>query len=618
MRRFRIASRADIDAIERLPYDEVVPFRSVHEVLEHSARLFPDRPALTFLGRGEPGFDASRLDYRQLLARVTQTANLFRSLGIDEDDTVAFLLPNMPQAHMTLLGGETAGRVCPINYLLNPQHIAELIDASQAKVLVALGPHPQLDIWSKVATIRQRCPGLRHVLAVGGADDAPSFDEAVDAQPSDRLAFERAWRRDAIAACFHTGGTTGTPKLAQHTHGNQIHASWGAAQHFDLSEHDVIINGFPLFHVAGSFVYGLSTLMAGGEIVLPTLLGMRNPTLVKNYWKVVEQFGATLIAAVPTVVSTLLATPVDGEDLHTVRALLTGGSPLPTELANVFESRFAVPVRNIFGMTESSGVISIEPFHGPRAAGSCGLPLPFTRAKAIVPDGGPVDAQPALPPGETGVIVIRGPNVSPGYADPKRDGGTFDSGWLVSGDLGHLTADGVLHITGRSKDIIIRGAHNIDPGEIEDALMRHAAVQVAAAIGEPDEHAGELPVAFVVLKPGMQVDEEELVAFVRPLLTERPAWPRRVTIVPSIATTAVGKIYKPTLRMLAIERVMRERVASRFAADRAPRVSVHEAGPTLRVRLAFPTGSDLAVARDAAKAMMAAFAIEHEVVIVDD
>jgi fatty-acyl-CoA synthase len=615
VKRFRVSRLADIDAIERQPYDEVVPFESVYAVIQHAAARFPKRPALTFLRTADPKDAPEVYRYSDLLRKVTQTANLFRSLGVDGDRSVAFLLPSIPEAYLTLLGGETAGRVCAINYLLNAEHIAELINVANTRVLVALGPDAELDIWSKVQSIRSRCRSLEHIVSVGAkAPEALAFDESVERSAADELAFRRAWRRDEIAAYFNTGGTTGAPKLAQHTHGNQIHASWGAALMYDMRETDVIINGFPLFHVAGSFVYGLSSLMSGANIVLPTKLGMRNTAFVRNYWKFVERHRATLLAGVPTVIAALLDTPVAGEDLSSVRCMLTGGSPLPTELANEFEQRFRVPVRNILGMTECAGVVSIIPFHAERVSGSCGLRLPYTEVKAVrLGAGGPLMDE-VCAAQEPGVVILRGPNVGPGYTDSKRNAGTFtEDGWLISGDLGYISERGEIHIVGRAKDVIIRSSHNIDPAVIESALLQHPAVALAAAVGAPDEYAGELPVAFVTLKPGEQVSAEEMLKFIEPLISERPAMPKSIGVIESMPLTAIGKIYKPALRLHAVERTIRERVASRFHAASAPRVRAQDAAARVLVSFAFGADVDAEQARQEIKSMMGGFAIDYEV-----
>lgn len=589
-------------------YAEFMPYRGVYEALDAVARRFPDRRALSFIVSADPREASIGWTHAQFIGRVRRAANLFSTLADGDVPRVAMLLPAVPQAYFTLFGAQTAGIVCPINYLLDEQHIADLLRASCANILVALGPNPDLDIWPRVPALVRSCPGLRHVLAVGGADGFGDFDAACDGMPGDALGFERTVGERTLAALFHTGGTTGAPKLAQHTHGNQLHAAWGAASMYAMTERDVVINAFPLFHVAGAFVFGLSALLSGAEVVLPTVLGMRNHDFVGRYWSFVERHEITLLTAVPTVLATLLGTDAAGHDRSSVRAALTGGSPLPLELARAFERKFDIELRNILGMTECAGVVSIEAFEVPRVPGSCGLALPFTEVKAVGDDG--ADCM----PGETGILRLRGPNVGPGYTDPARNEGTFtEDGWLITGDIGHVDDAGRVFVTGRAKDVIIRGGHNIDPQAIEEALLSHPAVSVAAAVGEPDEYAGELPVAFVSLKPGAAVDGDVLKRFAEARIAERPAFPRRVDIVATLPSTAIGKVYKPALRALAAERVLRDRVAG---AGLASAVDVHalDAHAGISVRFLVAPGAGESGVREAIERMMQPFAIAYEVV----
>jgi fatty-acyl-CoA synthase len=601
MQAFRITGAADLRRIEQQAYAGFMAPTHLLAALEEAARRHGDRPALSFIESADLAVPAQRWTHREFVAEVRRAANLFTQLAGDQPPRVAMLLPAVPQAHFTLWGGEAAGVVCPINPLLGSEHIAELLRACNANILVALGPHAELDIWPRVAGLRAACPALRQVLAVGGADGAIDFDAALAAMPGDVLRFDRRPGAETVAALFHTGGTTGAPKLAQHTHGNQLHASWGAAQMLAIGADDVMLNGFPLFHVAGAFVYGLSTLLAGGELVLPTLLGLRNAPFVKRYWQFVQRHRVSLLAAVPTVMATLLALERGSADLGSVRALLTGGSPLPTELAAAFERVHGVPVRNILGMTECAGVISIEPFHAPRTPGSCGLPLPFTEVQASRADGV------LCRPGETGVLRVRGPNVGPGYTDTRRNAGTFaEGGWLVTGDIGHVDHQGRVFVTGRAKDVIIRSSHNIDPGVIEDALLAHPDVQLAAAVGEPDEYAGELPVAFVVLKPGASIGAAALLAFVAPRIPERAAVPRRIELLPALPLTAIGKVYKPALRARAIERVLAERLQTAHLPEVGLSVEDQPRGLLVCFRGAVPH-------RPAIAALMQGFALDYRI-----
>lgn len=569
-----IGSLEDIRKIEARPYAEFMPHTDVLDALEDAARRHPRRPAITFIRSADASEPPARWTHAQMVAQVRRAARAFTALCGNAEPRVAFLLPAIPQAYFTLWGAQAAGVACPINYLLGEAHIAELIDAAQVNVLVALGPNAELDIWSRVPGLRARCKSLAHVVAVGGHEggvvDAIDFDALLASHADAPLSRNpRSLDSDPhrIAALFHTGGTTGRPKLAQHTHGNQLHAAWGAARMYGTTEHDVVLNGFPLFHVAGSFVYGLSTLLAGGEVVLPTLLGLRNAAFMQAYWQFVALHRVTLLAAVPTVMSTLLGVAPKGEDLSRVRCLLTGGSPLPSDLADAFEQRLGIAVRNILGMTECGGVIAIEPAGAPRVAGSVGWPLPFTRVRVADEAGAVLDED------EEGILQIQGPNVGPGYTDADNNTGVLiDGGWLVTGDVGRIDAQGRVFVTGRSKDLIIRSSHNIDPVVIEDALMAHPDVLLAAAVGAPDEYAGEVPVAYVSLRAGRTVDSAQLAAFAQARIPERPAFPKAIFILDALPVTAIGKLYKPTLRAMAIrwvveDRIARSALASKVAVD---------------------------------------------------
>ena len=611
--RIQIADASQIRALERLGYEAAVPLKSTHQLFLRAARLFAEGPALTQLRTGEIE-DAPRVvSYVQLLAGIQRAANLFRSCGVGPQDAVALLLPAMPEAHFALWGAQIAGRACPINFMLDVDHIVELLRAAGAKVLVALGPDSDFDIWAKAEQLRARLPELK-LLQVGGTGGGEDSFEQMLQQQAAELAFERAIAPGDIAAYYHTGGTTGAPKLALHTHANEVHTSWFAGMYYGLTERDIMINGFPLFHVAGAFVYGAACFCAGAGIVLPPRLGMRHRRFVANYWRFVERYRVTYLAAVPTIIAALLDTPVAEANIDTVRALYTGGSPLPTELANAFEKKLGIAVRNILGMTESAGLVSVEPLAAPRIPLSCGLPLPFSEVFAVrMGTDGPQLDQPCGA-NEPGVIVLRGPHVSPGYSDSAAGAGMFaGGGLLVSGDLGHIDEAGRLYLTGRAKDVIIRGAHNIDPSMIEQAFAAHPAVQSCAAVGEPDAYAGELPVVFLTLRPGALASAAEILAEVAPRIGERAAVPRRVTLLEAMPMTAIGKIFKPALRQRAIEQAYSEALQALTGACRSVSVKARQVagGLTAEIRIAGaaePMAIELRV-----KELLARFAVPFEV-----
>ena len=198
----------------------------------------------------------------------------------------------------------------------------------------------------------------------------------------------------------------------------------------------------------------------------------------------------------------------------------------------------------------------------------------------------------------------------------SRNAGSFEDGWLISGDIGHVDDQGRVYVTGRAKDLIIRGAHNIDPGAIEEVLLQHPAVALAAAVGEPDEYAGELPVAYVVAKPGRTIDEAQLLTFAAPKIPERAAMPRRVTVLPALPLTAIGKVYKPALRLAAAERVIRERL-SRAGLDELFVVHGEDRGGRLVLCFSLMAGAAVAAppaaGHDELRALMAGFALAWEI-----
>jgi fatty-acyl-CoA synthase len=509
------------------------------------------------------------------------------------------MLPSLVETHATLWGAETAGYAVPINFLLQPEHIAALLEASGAKILVALGPHPVLDIWPKALALRERIPGLTLLRVAPPGTPAEAgvidFHGALMAQPDDRLVFGAPGEGDDVAAYFHTGGTTGTPKLVAHTHRSQLVAALGGVVLGDMREGDTLTGTLPLFHVGGTIFCGLSVFMAGIGLLIMSPGGLRNPAMVQGFWRLVARHGATLVGAVPTSVGTVLETPLAGADIGAVRAGFCGAASLPPATCERFKQVIGKNLFEIYGMTEASGLIAIDAVAGGGGAGSVGWALPYTRVVVCRLEadghlGAPCD------PHEIGVITVRGPHVSPGYRNPAHDAGVLiERGVLNTGDLGYTDDDGRIHIAGRAKDLIIRSGHNIDPLMIENAMAAHAAVALAAAVGMPDAYAGELPVCYVALRPGASVSEDELHEHAQRTIGERPAWPKRIHIVAAIPLTSVGKIYKPELRCDAAARLVRRVVHEQLGLADAD-VSVSEGGRRgMRVSVTLPEAARLSV-----------------------
>jgi len=549
----------DVKAFEKTPYSDRIAAASTYEALRLGAGRDPDAPAIKLLPNADPADTPVVISYRDLIAQVTQAANMFHALGVGPNDVVSFLLPLLPEAFVTLFGAEAAGIANPVNPLLEPYQIAEILEAAHTTVLVALGPMPGTDIWQKVEKVRGQLQHLKAVVQVHGPGDPArgihSFNALIREQPSDRLVSGRNIAGHDIAAYFHTGGTTGTPKLVRHTHANQVYQAWGCNLLLKSRPGSNLLFGMPLFHVGGSLTQTLATLTSGGCLVVLSPSGWRNPAAIKNIWSLVERFRPEALSSVPTVLAAALAVPPGNADISSLRFAAGGGSAIPVAVGKAIEDRLHLPTVEVYGMTETASVHTMAYSDRPIRLGSVGLPLPYSRVRIVKLDAeGRLERDCATD--EIGVVIMAGPGVFSGYLNDAHSKGAFvDGNWVNSGDLGRLDADGLLWITGRAKDLVIRGGHNIDPAPVEDILFQHPAVGFAAVVGQPDAYAGELPVGYVQLKPGARVEPGELESWVRERTPERAAVPVQIIPIDPMPLTGVGKVFKPKLRWDAATRV---------------------------------------------------------------
>ena len=532
-------------------FEDWMDATNVFDAIERTQKRCGGKTALTFLGT-DPDAPPRKLSYTELVDGIARTANALRSLGLRRGDVVAYMLPSLVETQFVLWGAATAASALPLNPLLKAEEIASLCRAAGAKALVALGPMPGTEIWDKANRVKVLVPALGALIQVGGeratgASDLHLLADLLRSNPPP-LAFSDLPGPGDVAAHFHTGGTTGAPKLVIHTHRNQLAAAYGGAWAAGVSTDDVIVNGLPMFHVASTIFCSLSMFVAGAEVVILSPAGFRNPQIVANFWRIVERTGATIVGGVPTALSAVVKIDPKGADLSRVRINICGASLLARSVAEQIEQLTGKPVREVYGMTEAGGVICVDPVSRTRVLGSAGCPIPFCEVEARALDGTSASSRRCMPD-EPGVLVVRGPNVTPGYKDAGASASLFTGdGWLITGDVGHVDATGRVFITGRAKDLIIRGGHNIDPAVIEECLMRHPAVTGAGAVGMADAYAGEVPVAYVTLRQGVCVAEDELLAFAKATINEPPALPRRIFVLEQLPMTAVGKIYKPALR----------------------------------------------------------------------
>ena len=618
-----LASAADVAAIEAVPLQERLEAASTYDAIRIGAARNPDAPAIQFLPTCDPLEATLDISHGEFFKRVTQAANLFTSLGVGPEDVVSLLLPLVPQSFYALFGAEAAGIANPVNPLLEPHQLAEIMLAANTRVVVVHGPNAGSDIWDKVQRIRNQLPNLKAVLTVGGdaalagQANAIDFDSALAGQPSDRLSSGRQIQRNDTAAYFHTGGTTGTPKLVRHTHENQVYQAWVCNVMLNAGPGRAMLFGLPLYHVGGALTQGLSTLAAGGSMVVLSASGWRNITAIKNVWKLVSRFQCPVFGGVPTVLAAAAGIPWEGVDLACINAFSGGGSGIPVAVGEKFQNHFKRPVLEVYGMTETSSVHTISYLDRPVRLGTVGHAVPYSRVRVVRIDANGKFAGDCAA-NEIGVVAMAGPGVFSGYLNAVHNENAFvEPGWVNSGDLGRLDAEGYLWITGRAKDLIIRGGHNIDPMPIEEAFYQHPAVALAAVIGQPDARVGELPLAYVQLKPGATATAAELHQWVRERTPERAAIPVEVVLIDAIPLTGVGKVFKPQLRWVAAQAVFQKLLAPLATGGAGIDVQVGADGTHGTLATVTLSGAAAGEARAALEAgvheLLGPFTIRHQI-----
>jgi fatty-acyl-CoA synthase len=632
-----IATLADVQSIERRHTDRLPD--STYDMIGATARLHPQAPALSFFLRVEDHAKPEVWSYEALFHKITATANFFHELGIGKDDVIAFVLPNLPETHLTIWGGQAAGIAYAINPLLEPAAIAELLNAGGAKVLVTLAPFPGVDLWSKLQPVLSKVPTLQHLVLVNLAEHVfglkgfvarllqwrearrlhgkagvrtavpprigvHAFGKSIRRQPVDRLVSDRRIRAADLSSFFCTGGTTGTPKIAMRTHANEVANAWSAGQFLGdgIGASKNIFCGLPLFHVNAVLVTGLVPFSRGAHVVLGTPQGYRGEGVIPRFWELVQRHRINFFSGVPTLYAALLQQPTEGRDIGSLEYGLCGAAPMPMELMRSLQDKTGLKILEGYGLTEGTCVSTCNPPGGDRRIGSIGLRVPGQLMKAVMLDDDGRYVR-DCDMGEVGVLAISGPNVFAGYKVTEHNEGLWlDLGdgrrWLNTGDLGREDDDGYFFLTGRKKELIIRGGHNIDPACIEEPLHRHPAVQIAAAVGRPDAHAGELPVAYVQLKPGASATEADLLAFAKEHIVERAALPKAIHIIPAMPLTGVGKIYKPELKKREIEGALSDALQASRVRIRSLKV-VADARHGSTVTVSIEDGSDPELARRA-------------------
>jgi acyl-CoA synthetase (AMP-forming)/AMP-acid ligase II len=471
---------------------------------DERARRAPEAPAVRD--------DAGALSNAGLLARVEATAVALAARGIGPGGVVAVMLPNRVELILVLFAAWRLGAaVTPINPVLGPAEAA--FQAADAGARLAVTEVQRDDLGVPTA----------------GLDDLSSGDGPVP--PVEAAADED------VAVLIYTSGTTGHPKGVMLTHANLDAMTASFIEWFELTEADHSLLVLPLFHANGIVLGTLSPLRAGGQVTIAGRFAR------DRFFADVERHRPTYFSAVPAIYAMLGALPEDVRpDTSSLRFAVCGAAPMPAEAIERFERRFDVMIVEGYGLSETTTASTINPLRGLRKPGTVGLPLPGQRVAVVDEAGAPV------PAGGRGEVVIAGPVVMAGYLGrPEETARTIVDGWLHTGDIGRFDEDGYLQIVDRIKDMIIRGGENIYPKEIENTFYTHEGVLEAAVVGEPHDVFGEVPVAFVAVRPGANLSAADLAEHLAGTLAafKRPA---RIVLVEEIPKNPVGKIDKPALR----------------------------------------------------------------------
>jgi long-chain acyl-CoA synthetase len=508
--------------------------------LEDSARQHPDRDAVVLGG--------TRLTYAQVDGAANQVANLLVSRGIRPGDKVALSCPNLPFFPVVYYGILKAGAtVVPLNVLLKAREVAYHLGDSDAKAYFCFEGTADLPMGEQGHAGFEQAKGCEHFFMVTAdpaadssvegtqtmgqalADQSPRF-ESVATEPTD------------TAVILYTSGTTGQPKGAELSHSNMVMNALTCNRLFESSAgvHDTHLLTLPLFHSFGQTVNMNAGFSVGATLVLlPRFDAAKAIALMQSE-------SITLFAGVPTMYWGLLGALTDDVDVDRIagnlRRAVSGGSALPVEIINRFQNKFHVQILEGYGLSETSPVATFsDPESDPRP-GSIGVPIWGVEVKLVDGDWRDVDGI-----DEVGEIAIRGHNIMKGYYNrPEATAEVMRDGWFRTGDLARRDKDGFYYIVDRAKDMIIRGGYNVYPREIEEVLMTHPDVSLAAVIGVPHESHGEEIKAFVILNDGARTTGEELVAWGKEQMASYK-YPRIVEVAPELPMTATGKILKREL-----------------------------------------------------------------------
>jgi long-chain acyl-CoA synthetase len=493
----------------------------IPELLRQRVSAAPDKPFLFSEA------DKRQFTFKEFEAAVMRTANMLAATGVQKGDVVSLLLPNSVEYVIAYFACWQLGALAgPINSLLKSQEIAYVISNSEATALLI-----NSEFLPLVESVQKDLPTLEAIIRF---DNESETTREYSSEPKGTTELDL----DHEAIIIYTSGTTGKPKGCLLTHGNVIANARQITSWLGFTEKDRLLTIMPLFHMNAVSVTTMSALYAGGSTVVSPKFS------ASRFWQIISDYEITTFGSVATMLSMLLSTYPDGvpSDLKTdqLRFAMCGSAPVPAEVLRRFEETFNCLVIEGYGLSESTCRSTFNPPDQRRRPGSCGLPIGNEMRVVDEEDR-------EVPQGELGEIVLRGENILKGYyKNEAADIAAFRNGWFHTGDIGYRDADGFFYIVDRKSDMIIRGGENIYPREIDEVLYQHPSVAAAAVVGVPDSLYGEEVAAVIVLKPGAQTSEQEVIDYCKGRLADFKC-PKTVHFVEDIPKGPTGKLLKREL-----------------------------------------------------------------------
>ena len=524
--------------------------RTINDALDAAALAVPDKTALTAVQ--VEGGAVTRFTYRELAAMADRIAVGLTRLGVQQGDIVAVQLPNWWQFTLTYLACSRIGAVMnPLMHIFRERELSFMLQHGEAKVAIVPQSFRGFDFAQMLEGLRPRLPHLQHVVVVGalqGNAPAPHSFEALLSGPAweqspDAADILRAHRPgpDDVTQLIYTSGTTGEPKGVMHSANTVLANIIPYAERLHLGADDVVLMASPMAHQTG-FMYGL---------IMP--IWLQASAVLQDVWEpkravdLIRQERATFTMASTPFLTDLARTVAEmgGEGVPSLRTFLCAGAPIPGALVEQARAALGAKIVSAWGMTEN-GAVTLTRLDDAdeRSFNTDGLPLPGVELKVVDVDGK------ALPAGEPGKLLLRACSNFGGYLRRPHLNGTDAEGWFDTGDLARIDAQGYVRITGRSKDVIIRGGENIPVVEIESLLYRHPAIAHAAIVAYPDERLGERACAVVVPRPGQSIDLPAMVEFLKSQQVAIQYIPERLIVRDAMPSTPSGKIQKFKLREL--------------------------------------------------------------------